>query len=125
MSPSQGVSGQPARAAGAGSMKERARAALLAHLGTGGVSADTLKYALLRHEQPETEALWNAGGDRDAYWAALKAWEDANPASDGNMRRVLEALTAEGLLTKHLKIKGRYKWAAYTLASAQEGHDHD
>lgn len=100
------------------SMKDRARAALMADLGTGTISADTLKYALLRHEQPDTEALWNAGGDRDAYWAVLRKWEAENPASENNLRRILEALTAEGLLVKNLKVQGRYKWASHKLTSA-------
>lgn len=99
------------------SMKDRVRAALTADLGVGTIAADTLKYALLRHEQPETEALWNAGGDRDAYWAALRTWEAENPASENNLRRILEALTAEGLLVKSLKVQGRYKWASYRLAA--------
>lgn len=102
------------------SLKDRARAALTAELGTGAIAADTLKYLLLRHERPDTEALWNAGQDhpdREAFWAALKVWEAENPASDGNMRRILEALTAEGVLSKDLKVQGKYKWASYKLAA--------
>ena len=101
-------------------MKDRVRAALTADLGEEAVAANTLKYVLLRYEQPHTEALWSTGRDhpdRDAFWAALREWEDANPASDGNMRRILEALTAEGLLVKSLKVQGRYKWASYQLAA--------
>ncbi|WP_056300020.1 hypothetical protein [Deinococcus sp. Leaf326] len=111
-------------------MTDRARAALLASapLNPGAeFSTGGLRYIICDHERPDIDALFQAEKGKRIYpspWlAAFREWEAENPVSDGNLRRVCEALTAEGFLTRRMKVQGMYSWAFYRLASApaQEG----
>lgn len=45
----------------------------------------------------------------------------ATPAglSDGNMRRICEALAAKGELEQRLKVQGKYRWLHFRLPGAE------
>lgn len=106
------------------SMKDRARAALLAdpEVQAGAkFSCKGLRSVICDHERPDITELYQAEKGRhispSPWLAALRTWEAENPVSDGNMRRICEGLTAEGVLTKDLDVRGKYKWAYYRLAA--------
>lgn len=98
---------------------ERARAALADH--EGQFAADRLSTLIFSFEVPESAALFaadRASRPRTFTWLdALKAWEAENPgSSDSSMRRVCDALTEEGFLTRERVTRGWHVRVLYRVA---------
>lgn len=105
------------------SMKERARSALRMMRADDEFTAPELAHQVRILEHPEHEPLRVAdlaASPRTFHWLdAVKGWEKANSASDGNMRRICQVFVAEGLLTCRTEQRGWYVRRFYRLAAPE------
>lgn len=81
-------------------IKDRARAALLAYDEEGVFDCTTLPLIIADHEGRRDEAYWD--------WPGMSA---------GNMRRICEDMVQEGILKVYREVKGKYRWNWYSKVS--------
>lgn len=94
---------------------ERAKAALTANPPKREFAASSLDWMIWRRECPD-----ECKGEGN--YSRFRAWQEANPGtSDGNMKRVCEALVAEGFLyMRSDRSKGWYMRDFFSMTPYEE-----